>query len=399
MTEDSPLSAQRDGGNGRVRQVDAALTGVGWTEYSRNSGRTVGALAAEAALMAVLDAGLRPEDIDGVVTYAEQDSVDSTTLATLLGVPELRWYSDRVQGGDACCSVVAEAGIAVASGLATHILVFRAMNGRSGTRMGQFGSNATDLQSALTLPYGYFSAAQRYSMACRRHMHEFGTTKAQLAAVALEARRRANANPRAMMHSKPMSMEDYLAARPVAEPFGLFDCCLETDGAVALVVSRSSDASSLRRRPVQILSAAAGAGPQPQFPYEKWQDWTVMFPAWIAKHLYAAAGLDPKDVDFANLYDCFTYTVICQLEDFGFCEKGAGGRFVEDGRIGANGDLPVNPHGGLLSEAYIHGLNNVAEAVLQLRGDAGERQVAGARVGLVTGFGFVKGSALLLAAT
>jgi acetyl-CoA acetyltransferase len=226
-------------------------------------------------------------------------------------------------------------------------------------------------------------------------MAEYGTTREHLGAIAVTFRANAQQNPGAVMRGRTMTMDDYLGSRPIAEPLHLLDCCLETDGAVAVVIALPAPRS---RPSVEIRSWAYGAGPHSVVPYEKYPDLTTMFPVWLRDRLFERAGVGPADIDVACLYDAFTYSVLSQLEDFGFCDKGLGGEFVGSGAIAIDGSLPVNPHGGLLSEGYIHGLNNVAEAVTQLRGEAGPRQVTDARLALVSGYSFSRGSALILGA-
>ena len=233
-------------------------------------------------------------------------------------------------------------------------------------------------------------------MAAREHMLRWGTTHEQLGAVAVAQRAFAVHNERALLR-KPITLDDYLASRFVVEPFRLLDCCLETDGAVALVVTSAERARDLRRRPVLIRGAAWGSG---RTLYSNQQpDATLTAAARMAPRLWELAGVGPAEIDVAELYDCFTYTVLVQLEDYGFCKKGEAGPLVASGATRLGGSLPVNTHGGFLSEGYVHGLNHVCEAVSQLRGDAGERQVEGAELALSTSQpGYVSGntSALVL---
>jgi len=229
-------------------------------------------------------------------------------------------------------------------------------------------------------------------------MHEFGTTRVQLGHVAVTERKHAALNERAVMR-EPLTMEDYLAGRVIADPYTLFDCCQETDGACAVVLTRSERAKSAPHPPVHLLGAVHGGGSVPRVPFDGWPDLSISAFPRLARELFTQARVTPSDIDVALLYDAFTFEVIQQLEDFGFCQRGEGGPFVEDGNIALSGTIPVNPHGGLLSEAYIHGLNHVIEAVQQLRMEAGSRQVAGAEIALVTGFGFCAGSAMVLGGT
>jgi acetyl-CoA acetyltransferase len=236
-------------------------------------------------------------------------------------------------------------------------------------------------------------------MSARRHMVEYGTTSDAFAEVAMTCRENAQLNDRALMR-KPMTLDDYNASRMLADPLRLFDICLESDGACALLVSRADLAESLPQPTVRILSAVQGGGPRPGYAFDGYfafEDHANLYGKYISESLWGRAGVTPDDVDVASIYDCFTYSVLSQLEGLGFCAPGEAKDFVKDGRIRRDGDLPINTNGGMLSEAYVHGINGIAEVVSQLRGDAGERQVEGARVGVATGFGTTTGCATVLA--
>lgn len=373
----------------------AAITGIGATEFRADSGMSVAKLAVTACTAAVADAGLVRDDIDGLVTFHDNDSSPVRDVATALGLPALRWWSDTLCGGNWACAAVAQAAMAVATGMANHVLVYRAMNGRSGKRMGRFGGARTDGAYQFLAPYGFGTPAQIFGMFARRHMHEFGTTKEDLGHVAITLREHASRNERAVARD-PLTMREYLEARVIADPFSLYDCCRETDGAVALVVSASEAAAGLRHTPVYVHAAVHGAGNAPRLPFDRWADFSSSCFGRLGDELFAKSAYHRADVDVALLYDAFTFEVIHQLEEIGFCGRGEGGAFVREGNIGLGGRLPVNPHGGLLSEGYIHGLNHSVEAVAQLRGDCGARQVDGASLALVTAYGFVSGGMLLL---
>ncbi len=229
-------------------------------------------------------------------------------------------------------------------------------------------------------------------------MIEYGTTSEQLGTVAVTCRRNASLNERAMMRQE-ITLADHQASRMIVEPFHLLDICLESDGACAVLVTSADVAKDLRHRPVYIMGAAYGGGPNQGddlFDAIRWPDHAHNYSKYIADDLWRSAGVAPRDVDVAEIYDCFTYSVIMQLEGFGFCKEGEGGEYVQNGRIDRDGDLPINTHGGLLSEAYIHGLNHVVEAVEQLRGHSGARQVADAEIALTTAGAMTCGSALVL---
>ncbi len=385
--------------NGETLARDrAAITGVGYTPFSRNSGVSVEALALQASIGAIRDAGLTPRDIDGVVSYAVGDSAPVRSVAQALGLESSNWYVDLFGGGSYSCAAVANAAMAVSLGLCRHVLVYRALNGRSGRRLGR---NADASQSTVggpqqfSVPFGQLGPAHGYGMLARRHMIEYGTTTEQFGHVAVTLRASAVRNERAIMRD-PITLEDHQKSRWIAEPFRLLDCCQETDGACALVLSRSEIARDLSHPPAYVSAFAVGGRGAPALTPDKVDDFASFFPAHIAPGLYARAGIEVGDIDLAALYDAFTFLVIGQLEDFGFCKKGEGGPFVADGQIAPGGSIPVGTNGGLLSEGYVHGLNNVLEAVSQLRGDAGTRQLDDVEVALASGWGANVGSALIL---
>jgi acetyl-CoA acetyltransferase len=236
-------------------------------------------------------------------------------------------------------------------------------------------------------------------MVAQRHMIEFGTTHEQLGAIATTCRKRANANPRAQMHDRPLTLDDYLAGRWLSRPLRLFDYCLETDGACAVVVSRAEQALDGPRPAVLVRAVAQAAGPTPQggmlMPILARPDYVTWPSARVAATLYARAGMGPDDIDVAQLYDCFTITALIQLEDYGFCAKGEGGPFAASGALELDGSLPINTGGGHLSEGYLHGMNHIVEGVRQLRGDS-TSPVAGAETCLVTGGSPPASGALIL---
>jgi acetyl-CoA acetyltransferase len=376
----------------------SAITGVGCTAFSRKSGVSVETLALQASLGAIRDAGLTPRDIDGVVSFAVGDSVLVRSVAQTLGLESSNWYVDLFGGGSYSCAAIANAAMAVSLGLCRHVLVYRALNGRSGRR---FGRGADTSQSGVggpqqfSVPFGQLGPATSYGMLARRHMIEYGTTTEHFGHVAVTLRANAVRNERAIMRT-PITLQDHQDSRWIADPLRLLDCCQETDGACALIVSHSEVARDLPHPPAYLSSFAIGGSGASALSPDKVEDFTTFFPAHIAPGLYERAGIEVGDIDLAALYDAFTFLVIGQLEDFGFCKKGEGGPFVADGHIGPKGSIPVGTNGGLLSEGYVHGINNVIEAVRQLRGDAGERQLDGVEVALASGWGANVGSALIL---
>jgi acetyl-CoA acetyltransferase len=387
----------------RFPRSQAAIAGIGCTEYSRDSGVSVFALAARAIKAAVKDAGLGVHDIDGLATFGPNDSIGPNFLAPALGIKSLNYYVDQWLGGSVCMSIVGQAALAVSTGVADCVVCYRALNGRSGQRMS--GAAAVGGQSGQRPPWdmqykastGYIVPAQEIAMAARAHMLRYGTTSEDLGQLAILSRNNALDNDRAMMR-KPMTIDEYLASRWIVEPFRKFDCCLETDGAVAVAVVNADRAKDLPHRPVQIRGAAWGGGVNI---INNGQTDLADSPArFISQRLYGMAGLGPSDIDLAELYDCFTYTLLSQLEGYGLSEPGAVPAMVAEGAFNRdNGSRPINTNGGLLSEGYLHGMNHLFEAVEQIRGDAGKRQVARHDTALVAGqLGYVSGysSALVL---
>ncbi|MCO5992299.1 thiolase C-terminal domain-containing protein [Actinoallomurus rhizosphaericola] len=377
----------------------AAIAGVGYTPFSKDSGVSTLTLAIDAILAALDDAGLNVDDVDALATHRVGDSTPPWVVAPALGIPEVSWYLDQFGGGSVSHAVIGQAAMAVATGVARTVVCYRAINARSEFRMGGTGRGVAPVFDAqYQAPYGYFAPPQQFAMFTRAHMIKYGTTHEQLGSIAVGQRANAAKNPRALKRD-PITIEDYLASRWIAEPLRLLDCCLETDGACAVVVTSAERARDLAAPPVLISGAVWGGGDS--FLSGQGGDFTVSEAARIAPRLYAMAGAGPEDIDVAELYDCFTYSVLVQLEDYGFCAKGEGGPYAASGAIGPDGALPVNTHGGFLSEGYVHGINHVAEAVAQLRGTAGDRQVSGAEVALSTaqpGYVLAGTSALILRA-
>jgi acetyl-CoA acetyltransferase len=376
-----------------------AIVGVGYTDFSKNSGVSTLTLALRAITAALEDAGLSPQDVDGVACHRVGDSVQAVLVAQALGITDLHYHLDLFGGGSTSHQVLASAAMAVATGMAQTVVCWRAINARSEFRMGGTGRAAPDtIEFQYQVPYGYATPPQQFAMQARAYLDAYQISPEDLGRVAITQRNYAQLSPRAMMR-KPLTMDDYLSSRWIVEPLRLFDCCLETDAAVALVVTSAERARDLAQPPVLISAAAYGSG-QTLFS-NGGGDFGTSAAATLAPRLFEMADLTPNDVDVAELYDAFTPLVLLQLEDYGFCAKGDAAAFVADGQTAPGGRLPVNTHGGHLSEGYVHGLNHAAEAVTQLRGAAGPRQVAGATVALSTAQpGYVAGttSAVLLRA-
>ena len=363
-----------------------AVTGVGETAYSKNSGKSVVALQMEASLKAIADAGLKPTDIDGVIPYGNLDVV-AEEFITNLGIQDLRFSATTPLGGASCVAAIQAAVSALVAGVANHVLIPIGRNGSSGERI---GARAADLPQFRTIgefemPSGNIAPPQIYAHMARRHMEMYGTTSRQLAEIAVTVRSNAILNDNAVMQ-KPMTIEDHQNSRMISDPLRLFDCCLESDGGAAVVISTTERAKDLAHKPIYIMGVAEGHPDSPSAITQR-PDITTLGTAKAAPRAFGMAGVTPKDIDVAEIYDCFTYIVMCQLEDLGFCKKGEGGDFVSNGRIALDGELPINTHGGLLSQSHIIGMNHVCELVKQLRGTGGKAQVANAEVGLVTGYG------------
>jgi acetyl-CoA acetyltransferase len=380
----------------------AAIAGIGATEFSKKSGRSELQLAAEACIAAIKDAGLTPADVDGLVTFT-QDANAEIAVARELGIPELTFFSRVDYGGGAACGTVAHAAMAVASGQATTVVCYRAFNERSGHRFGQANAPAaanptsTGMEFSWHLPYGFATPAAWVAMQARRYMHEYGATSEDFGRVAVAMRRHAATNPLAWFYDRPITLEEHQASRWVAEPLHLLDCCQESDGGVAIVVTGADRARDLTHPPAVITAAAQGSGPNQMMMFGYYESDLAALPAMgvVGRGLWERSGLGPSDVQTAILYDHFTPFVLLQLEELGFCGRGEARDFVADGGIELGGRLPVNPNGGQLGEAYIHGMNGIAEAVRQLRGTS-VNQVPDVENVLVTAGTGVPTSGLLL---
>jgi acetyl-CoA acetyltransferase len=364
-----------------------AIVGIGTTAYFRRGEATKSAagMSCEAILRACADAGVDPTDVDGFSSYSEE--VPPSTIAPALGIRELR-YSGYVWGGGGggACAAIGNAAAAIAAGDAEIVVLYHALRRTEATRFGGAGG-LTRHTGTWTTPFGLLTPAQQFAMMTRRHMHEHGTTEKQIAAQVLAQRSHAVTNPSAMMRT-PLTYDDYFAARMIADPFRLFDCCLENDGAAALVITRLDQARDLGQPPVLVEAVVQGGyggwghalhdQAAPSAYYATAGHWP------LAKRLYARAGVQPADVHVAQIYDHFSGMVLLQLEDYGFCGVGESGDFVASGATRwPDGSLPVNTTGGNLSEVNLHGTTHIIEGVRQIRGTAAN-QVAGARRCLVT---------------
>ncbi len=380
-----------------------AIVGVGHTAYTRGTDRATLELHLEAALAALADAGLSPDDVDGVMPNELAGTIAEDFILNL-GIPDLRFSSTLRTGGASFVSAMQSACLAVAGGVADCILLVAGRRGYSAQRVSKTSEGAIPPMPVMRQmdeferPFGNTVAVQWFAHAARRHMHEYGTRSEHFGHVAVACRRHANRNPDAVMHAKPMTLDDHQASPFIADPLRLFDCSLETDGAAAVVVTSAERARDLRRPPVLVSGIAEGHGDPPTSITHKRVMTEIEGLRRASERAYRMAGLGPGDVDCAQIYDGFTWVALCSLEDLGFCKKGEGGPFVEGGRIELGGELPINTAGGLLSEAHCSGANHLVEAVRQLRRELSpERQVPDCEVSLVTGEGdFHEGAVAIL---
>lgn len=358
------------------------IVGIGETPVGRLPGRSALSLRLEASVAALLDAGVSRDEVDGIICHQPRHDPQpnySAFLAERLGMQPC-YINDISLGGVAPVSAVMSAVGAIESGQCSTVLCVSGENqwgSRGKSAHGKLGTPGGDYR----LPFGAGSAPIEYGLGARRHMHEYGTSSRHFGAIAVACRKHACLNPNAQMRT-PITIDDHQNSRMIADPFRLLDCALVSDGAGAVVVTTSERAKDCRNAPAHIL----GMGMACRFGEAAYsRSLTTVAGKEASARAFAMAGLRPEDVDAAELYDCFTYTVLVTLEDYGFCEKGEGGPFVEGGRIELGGDLPVNTHGGLLSQAHVSGMTHITEAVTQIRHRAGSRQVKDAEVIAVSG--------------
>ncbi|MFE7778333.1 lipid-transfer protein [Streptomyces sp. NPDC057445] len=372
----------------------AAVVGIGATEFSKDSGRSELKLAVEAVRAALDDAGLSPADVDGMVTFT-MDTSPEITVAQAAGIGELSFFSRIHYGGGAACATVQQAALAVATGVAEVVVCYRAFNERSGRRFGagvqQREPSAEGAALGWNIPFGLLTPASWVAMAAQRYLYTYGLTPEAFGHVAVTDRRHAARNPAAYFHGRPITLADHAASRWIAEPLRLLDCCQETDGGQAVVVTSVERARDLPHPPAVIVAAAQGAARAQEQMTSYYRDDLTGLPEMgvVARQLWRTSGLRPASVDVGILYDHFTPFVLMQLEEFGFCKPGEAADFV------AADALPLNSHGGQLGEAYLHGMNGIAEAVRQLRGTS-VNQIPGAATTLVTAGTGVPTSGLIL---
>jgi len=374
-------------------RAKCAIAGLGQTRMGKNFDHpNAMGFAIEAIALALDDAGLKRDDLDGLlvnpgITWGD-NTMASFSVQQAMGLRDLRLSATMGLGGATAAAMIMHASQSIALGMANTVAcVFSdaplkppapkdAKGGGGGGSAAAYG-----FARGLNAAYGQFGVNAHYAFVARRHMDLYGTTQDQLGAIAVQQRRWANQNPEAQFHDAPMTLEDYNSSRWVVEPFHLYDCCLVSNGGCAVIVTSAERAKSLRKPPVYLLGM--GQGHPGGDPID-----TLLSGAPIAKETaFKMAGVKLGDLQFAQLYDCYTFTVLVTLEDYGFCKKGEGGPFVADGKTGPGGSIPVNTGGGQLSSFYMWGMTPISEAVVQIRGEGGKRQLPKHELGLVSGNG------------
>jgi len=379
------------------------IAGIGQTPFTRGTEKSTVGLHLDAALEAIADAGLKPSDIDGVMPNELAGTIAEDFIVNL-GLENVTFSSTMRHGGASLLSAVKSACLAVHTGVAKHVLLVAGRRGFSQQRMSKASEGTIPPHplfrefNEFESPFGNTAPLQWFAPAAMRHMHEFGTTSEQLGRIALTCREHANLNPRALMHDKKMTMEDYLASPMIADPYRKFDCSLETDGATAFVITSAERGRDLKKAGVPILGLGEGHGTPPTSMTHKRDMTKVEGIEQAGKQAFEMAGLKPRDISSVQLYDAFTWVVLSTLEDLGFCQKGEGGAFVESGVLGLSGGLPLNTSGGLLSEGHCSGANLLSEAVRQLRGEVEQqRQISNCNNILISGEGhFHEGAVAIL---
>ncbi|HSV79521.1 MAG TPA: hypothetical protein VLK85_09995 [Ramlibacter sp.] len=382
-----------------------AIVGVGLSEIVRHSEKSLGALALDACLAAIDDAGLKVGDIDGICNYpspsrlgaGDTDGVDIVGvkyIAQALRLDNLSWFNSMTTG--TITASVVEAAAAIASGICTTALVWRGMHNPRG-KFGASGSIQASGDAQFTAPYGLANNVMSFAFAYSQYLAKYGATRRHLGAYVVNCRRNANLNPAAPHFGKPITLQDYLDARMIAAPLSLLDCDMPVDGCGAVVLTTAERARHLRHAPVHIRGAASGGFKYRHSPIMDLES-CEEGGAGVARALWKNAGLAPRDIDFVNLYDGFSYFVYTWLEAFGFCRRGEAFQFIQDGRIALEGALPLNPSGGAMGMGRLHGTPQLVEAVLQLQGRAADRQLKRANVTLVNSGGPITGNGALVLA-
>tara|TARA_Y100000741_G_scaffold264986_1_gene205469 strand:+ start:235 stop:1407 length:1173 start_codon:yes stop_codon:yes gene_type:complete len=379
-----------------------AIVGIGATEFSKNSGRTPMQLATECSLKACEDAGIEPSLINGISVFSAEKNTE-IEVARNLGIPELTFFSMINHGGGAPGGVIQQAAMAVDSGVADYVLVYRAFNERSWHRFGtgvqgrHQSPEAFDVSFSWSSPFGLLTPASWVAMYATRYMHQYGATSEDFGTIAVTDRKHAANNPAAFFYQKPITLEDHQNSRFIVEPLHLLDCCQESDGGQALIVTTLEKAKDLKQKPAVIAAAAQGVAKDQHMMKSYFREDITGIPEMgvVARQLWDASGLGPTNIQTATIYDHFTPLALPQFEEFGFCERGEAKDFIKNGNIEIGGELPINTNGGQLGEAYIHGMNGIAEAVRQIRGSS-VNQVQDVENVLVTAGTAVPTSGLIL---
>lgn len=376
------------------------VAGVGMTGVSRDSGKSEGRLTLEAALAAIHNAGMTPDDVDGIVAFPDRVSTPFegphiTYVQRALGLRTTNFWQ-AMGFGAAQLSALIAAAYAIISGGAEVVLCYR---GHLRQERPYYFAGAADTamatyDQAFRAPYGVPAGAPRYALWAQRYLHQFGITEQELGQVAVTCRAHAQLNPKAVWFGHPITIDDYLASPYVASPLRLLDCDYPVDGATAIILARSDRAGDLPHKPVYLESLGHATGPSAD--WEMWPDLSSMASKYACRQLWSRTDLKPADIDVAEVYDGFSFLALCWLEDLGFCNPGEGAHLVATGRTRLGGDLPMCTDGGQLGMGRLHGFGKVVAAVHQLRGEAGERQVPGARVAVASSGGGIVGSAMLL---
>lgn len=377
-----------------------AIVGIGETEFSRNCGRSELQMACEAILAAVEDAGLNVEDIDGIVNYT-LDSAEQWEMVRALGIPNLSFFSKVPYGGGASCGTIAHAVAAVSAGLADYVVCVRSIRDASGpVTYGDFEPTrvAGDTYMGMYHPYGLLTPVSWVAMFAQRYIHQYGVKDGDLGWISLVNRENANRNPKAMFYDRTLTMEEYLDSPINVDPLRRHDCCLSTDGAVAIIVTSAERAKHLKQKPAYISAAVQGTSTNGEQMTSYYREDIATLPEVEAygQKLFKMAGITPKEIDVAQFYDAFSPLIPMQLEALGFVPKGEGVPYCEGGhRIRRDGELPINTAGGLMSEGYLHGMNLITEGVRQVRGTS-TTQIEDQEYVLVTGGLGVPSSGLIL---
>jgi acetyl-CoA acetyltransferase len=370
----------------------AAIVGIGETAYMRGTDQSILQLILSASMDALRDAGLKPSDVDGIIPPPGFVAWDE--IAAHLGVPEVRFTVCPQMGGASPTAALITAAMAIATNAAEVVLVPIGWNGYSALRprpdarpnKRRFTAAFFETVKNYYAPYGLRSAPWWYALYLQRYVKYYNVPPEAAGAIALACRKHAQLNEKAAMHGKPLTMDEYLSSAFITEPLRKLDCCIETDCAAAIIVTTPERARDLRHVPVTFLGGAEGHPNRPDELINR-KDMLRLGLDYAAPRAFSMAGVKPQDMDFLQIYDCFTYVVLLELEALGFAERGGAAEFVKNGNIELGGKFPLNTHGGLMSQGHCWGMNHIVEATRQLRHAAGTAQVEGCEIGLVTGYG------------